>query len=270
MVSAVVLTTCVTGAVAATAGISKFNATNINVNGEPVLEADKNLTTDYGTSIPSSILYVDETGGGTTYIPIRIFTEMMELSTAWDGEQSVLEINLPTNSVESPLGLSQQGITIAGMATEIEPIKAPQNAETLLETSCADEEEFKKIVSVDREKGDYISVTVTNQNDYAIQLNLGVQSSSEEQTVTGGNVTITSGVVSTKPVADAVAADATVTPGSDDGAITFPTQVPAGTTVTRTWKLADAEEFTNGSLVVNLLGKEDGQTVTATVRVTQF
>jgi hypothetical protein len=270
MVSAVVLTTCVTGAVAATAGISKWNAINIEVNGEPVLEADKNLTTDYGTSIPSSILYVDETGGGTTYIPIRIFTEMMDLSTAWDGEESVLDIALPTETVESPLSLNQQGITIVGTATEIEPISAPKNATTLLESSCTDEEEFEKIVSLDREKGDYVSVTVTNQNNYAIQLELGVQSSGEEQTITGGNVTITTGVVSTKPVTKVTASNATVTPGSDDGTVKFPTQVPAGATVTRTWKLADAEEFSNGSLVVNLLGKEEGQTVTATVKVTQF
>jgi hypothetical protein len=109
MVSAVMLTTCVTGAVAATAGISKWNAININVNGETVLEADKNLTTDYGTSIPSSILYVDETGGGTTYIPVRVFTEMMDLSTAWDGEQNVLEIALPTETLKESSSTPESG-----------------------------------------------------------------------------------------------------------------------------------------------------------------
>ena len=37
-----------------------------------------------GEKVPSSILYVDQAGGGTTYLPMRYLAELLGMSVTWD------------------------------------------------------------------------------------------------------------------------------------------------------------------------------------------
>ena len=70
----------------ATFGAVEFNKVNLTKNGEAVFEKENSLKLPSGQEIPSSISYIDETGGGTTYLPVRSIAELFEVSIDWDSE----------------------------------------------------------------------------------------------------------------------------------------------------------------------------------------
>ena len=60
-----------------------FNAVNVTVNGEAVCYKGDFIELDSGEKVPSSILYVDETGGGTTYLPVASLAKALEVRCDW-------------------------------------------------------------------------------------------------------------------------------------------------------------------------------------------
>lgn len=78
-----------------------FNAVNVTMNGEAVCYKGEYLELSSGEKVPSSILYVDEAGGGTTYLPVSSlaaslgvrYNWMQELKTIVLGTGEYLEIN---------------------------------------------------------------------------------------------------------------------------------------------------------------------------------
>lgn len=70
----------------ATFGAVEFNKVNLTKNGETIFEKENNLKLLSGQEVPSSISYVDETGGGTTYLPVRSIAELFGVSIDWDAE----------------------------------------------------------------------------------------------------------------------------------------------------------------------------------------
>ena len=63
------LLACGTAALAATGGTVTFGTVSLSINGDTVLEKGETLLNDAGCAVPSTILYTDENGGGTTYVP---------------------------------------------------------------------------------------------------------------------------------------------------------------------------------------------------------
>lgn len=72
----------VSGALAASGQVT-FNAVNVTVNGEAVCYKGDYMELESGEKVPSSILYVDETGGGTTYLPVASLAKALEVRCDW-------------------------------------------------------------------------------------------------------------------------------------------------------------------------------------------
>ena len=76
------LCTGVTTAFAASGNIS-LNQIQIDLDGKTILSKGENLTLSSGAKVPSSILYTDANGGGTTYVPLRKFSEAVGTPLLW-------------------------------------------------------------------------------------------------------------------------------------------------------------------------------------------
>ena len=68
--AALTLSLCLTTALAA-AGKVSYNFANVALDGGTVIAAEADITAANGQKIPGSILYTDETGGKTNYLPLR-------------------------------------------------------------------------------------------------------------------------------------------------------------------------------------------------------
>ncbi len=65
-----------------------LNSVNISLNGDVVAESGQSYTLQNGTSVPFSILYE-----GTTYLPVRKISEMLEIDIGWDNDTRTVLIN---------------------------------------------------------------------------------------------------------------------------------------------------------------------------------
>ncbi len=63
-----------------------FNAVNITANGDAICYKGDYMELESGQKVPSSILYVDETGGGTTYLPVASLSKALEVRCDWTPE----------------------------------------------------------------------------------------------------------------------------------------------------------------------------------------
>ncbi len=82
----VLLFCCTVGALAAGAGKVSFNGLNLAMNGGTLFQKGEYLTLDSGEKVPSSILYENENGGGTTYVPLAYVASRLNLCTSWWGD----------------------------------------------------------------------------------------------------------------------------------------------------------------------------------------
>lgn len=73
----------ITTALAASGSIT-YNGINLTVDGKTILSKGEYLELASGEKVPSSILYVDQAGGGTTYLPMRYLAELLGMSVTWD------------------------------------------------------------------------------------------------------------------------------------------------------------------------------------------
>jgi len=69
-----------------------FNAVNVTVNGEAVCYKGDFIELDSGEKVPSSILYVDETGGGTTYLPVASLAKALDVKCTWDSDYKIVAL----------------------------------------------------------------------------------------------------------------------------------------------------------------------------------
>lgn len=74
-----------TTALAASGSVS-FNGLNLAMNGGTLFQKGEYLTLGSGAKVPSSILYEDENGGGTTYVPLAYVASRLNLCTSWWGD----------------------------------------------------------------------------------------------------------------------------------------------------------------------------------------
>lgn len=110
--SALLLTALCTSALAASGRIS-YNFSNISVNGETRIAAGADLEVGQGKHIPGSILYIDETGGKTNYLPVRAISELLGVQVGYD---SATKTVLLGKQPDSKPAASAAGFTAAEMA----------------------------------------------------------------------------------------------------------------------------------------------------------
>ena len=89
--------TALTATALAASGQVQFNFAGVALNGETKIAAGSDITAPNGQRVPGSILYVDEAGGKTNYLPIRTISELLGVEVGYDsatrtvllGEQTV-------------------------------------------------------------------------------------------------------------------------------------------------------------------------------------
>lgn len=93
---ALLLTALCTTALAASGRIS-YNFANVSVNGEVKITAGADLAVGGGKHIPGSILYTDETGGKTNYLPVRTVGELLGAEVGYDAASKTVLLNTQAN-----------------------------------------------------------------------------------------------------------------------------------------------------------------------------
>lgn len=83
VLTATLLFAVITTALAASGSVT-YNGINLTVGGKAILSKGEYLELASGEKVPSSILYVDQAGGGTTYLPMRYLAELLGMSVTWD------------------------------------------------------------------------------------------------------------------------------------------------------------------------------------------
>lgn len=172
---------CATVAQAALQSKVSFGSVGVEINRETAIEKGSQLTTDAGQAIPSSILYTDETGGSTTYLPLAAISRMLELPVVWDGEsgnvllgyhgKSDIDASVDPEPGQSSDALNYPGVK-AGRYTETEP-RLPAEGErwsTFLDISFTSSTGFSDSFAPD--DGSAISVTVTNRSEFPLELSV--------------------------------------------------------------------------------------------------
>lgn len=171
-------------------GRISFNTNSLLMNGKEVLTAGESLTTEAGAQVPSSILYTDENGGGTYYVPIRPFAQALDAEVNWDedaiywgveGEQAVKL--LPT--------VDDSNTVYDGYIEDIEAV-LPEDGVTLLREEYRGTENFKTTLIPEGNKGNMVSVIVTNQGQSDIVFRLGIQ---KDDTVVATSIRVPDGEV---------------------------------------------------------------------------
>lgn len=81
--AALALSLCLTTALAA-AGQVSYNFANVSMDGTQKITAGQDITAANGQKIPGSILYTDEAGGKTNYLPIRTISELLGVEIGYD------------------------------------------------------------------------------------------------------------------------------------------------------------------------------------------
>ena len=83
LLTSTLLFAVITTALAASGSIT-YNGINLTVDGKTILSKGEYLELASGEKVPSSILYVDQAGGGTTYLPMRYLAELLGMSVTWN------------------------------------------------------------------------------------------------------------------------------------------------------------------------------------------
>ena len=126
--TALALTALATSALAASGQVS-FNFAGVALDGEMKITAGSDITAPNGQRVPGSILYTDETGGKTNYLPIRTISELLGVEVGYDSAtRTVLlgEQTVPSAAAAAETGTywhketDEDGITYASEDTGID------------------------------------------------------------------------------------------------------------------------------------------------------
>lgn len=100
--AALALSLCLTTALAASGKVS-YNFVNVSMDGTPKITAGQDVTAANGQKVPGSILYTDEAGGKTNYLPIRTISELLGTEIGYDSAtKTVLLGKQPTKPAAQP------------------------------------------------------------------------------------------------------------------------------------------------------------------------
>ena len=115
--AALALTACLTTALAASGKVS-YNFANVSMDGQQKITAGQDITAANGQKVPGSILYTDEAGGKTNYLPIRTISELLGTEIGYDSatktvllgkqpakpaaDENVIDLRAPATVPENP------------------------------------------------------------------------------------------------------------------------------------------------------------------------
>lgn len=100
--AALALSLCLTTALAASGKVS-YNFASVSMDGTQKITAGQDITAANGQKIPGSILYTDEAGGKTNYLPIRTISELLGVEIGYDSAtKTVLLGNQPPKPAAEP------------------------------------------------------------------------------------------------------------------------------------------------------------------------
>ena len=100
VLATVLVLTMVTTALAAS-GKATFNFVNVSLRGEQKIAAGADITVANGQKVPSSILYTDEKGGKTNYLPIRAISELLGVEIKYDSATKTVQLEKQPTAVDA-------------------------------------------------------------------------------------------------------------------------------------------------------------------------
>lgn len=233
---------CVTTALAAS-GLVQFSPVGLQLNGKAIFAAGDSVNTESGQSVPSSIVYTDETGGGTTYLPLRTIANLLDVPITWDGAETTVVLGRGDGggitvepgtgaSAWDSLPLHQAGKT-AGPFAEVQPDARKGGIMLLEETQFRSGSDFSRDIPFVGANGRYVSITVTNNGTQPLLFQAG------HLYATGRDM--------------------------------LATQIPAGATVTRTFEALESNAAIQPRFGVDIsTGSGDGGTVDIQISAVQF
>lgn len=117
-------------AFAAAGGQINFSMVNVVLNGQQISAAGEGYDPGNGTIAPSSLSYVDETGGSTTYLPVRRLSELLGIPITWDGTTSSVVIgDAPASAVpETPVTPPAQAPGVPDVSVQIVTLDFEMNS----------------------------------------------------------------------------------------------------------------------------------------------
>ena len=233
---------CVTTALAAS-GLVQFSPVGLQLNGKAIFAAGDSVNTENGQSVPSSIVYTDEAGGGTTYLPLRTIANLLDVPITWDGGETTVVLGRGDGggitvepgtgaSAWDSLPLHQAGKT-AGPFAEVQPDARKGGIMLLEETQFRSGSNFSRDIPFVGANGRYVSITVTNNSTHPLLFQAG------HLYATGRDM--------------------------------LATQIPAGATVTRTFEALESGAAIQPRFGVDIsTGSGEGGTVDIQISAVQF
>ena len=82
----------------AAAGKVSYNFVNVALDGTQKITAGQDITAANGQKVPGSILYTDEAGGKTNYLPIRAISELLGVEIGYDSTTKTVLLGKPPAS----------------------------------------------------------------------------------------------------------------------------------------------------------------------------
>jgi len=80
------------GTIALAVGTTAFSTVNVSVNGTQIGSKGETYRLPNGADAPYSISYIDENGGGTTYLPVRKIGELLGAEVGYDSKTGTVLI----------------------------------------------------------------------------------------------------------------------------------------------------------------------------------
>lgn len=195
-------------------GRFSFNTNSLYLNGHEILTAGESMITDKGAEVPSSILYTDEHGGGTYYVPVRPLAHALEMPATW--EEDAILWKVKGDLAVNLLSISGDGAIFNDYIQEV-TVVIPEDGNEIVSAEHNAVENYEAELELSKNKGNTVSITVTNYGSANLVFSLGVK--------------------------------------RDDNVLTSPTKVPAGQTVTRTFRVLS--EDTSGAVPYINIGNAD-------------
>lgn len=182
ILAAVLTMGCVTTVLAAS-GLVEFSPVGLQLNRKAVFSAGDSVETESGQSVPSSLLYTDAAGGGTTYLPLRTIAQLLDVPITWDGGNNTIVLGrsgtggsevivgeLEQNWDELPLDQAGEKM---GPFGEVEPVRQQTGIHLLEDTKYCSDSDFSRDIPFIGANGRYLSITVTNNGDKPLLFQAG-------------------------------------------------------------------------------------------------
>ncbi len=131
--AALALSACLTTALAA-AGKVSYNFANVCLDGGTVIVAGADISAANGQMIPGSILYTDETGGKTNYLPLRKISDLLGVEVNYDSASKTIYLGKMPDKTAQTAPPAEEGRVIDLRIPETVPENPRKGDEALIKS----------------------------------------------------------------------------------------------------------------------------------------